>query len=197
METKNQHASDIITIPNILSFIRLCMIPLIVWLYCGKEDYLWSGILLILSGITDLVDGYLARHFGWISDLGKILDPIADKLTQAAMLICLILRYPLILIPFGMMVVKELFMAVSGMMVIRTTGAVFGARWHGKAATVLLYAMMILHVFWYDIPAGISLVCILSSAAMVGISFLLYGIDNVRILRSHRRRMQNIDKKAA
>ncbi len=187
METKNNHASDIITIPNILSFIRLCLIPLIVWLYCGKEDYLLAGTVLIFSGITDLVDGFLARRFGWISDLGKILDPIADKLTQAAMLICLLLRYPMILLPFCLMVVKESFMAISGMMVIRKTGEVFGARWHGKAATCMLYAMMILHVFWGNIPPLYSNLSIFASTVIIGVSFLLYGIDNIRALKNAKK----------
>ncbi len=184
METRN-NATDIVTIPNILSFIRLCMIPLIVWLYCGKEDYTLAGVLLIVSGMTDLVDGFLARRFGWISDLGKILDPIADKLTQAAMLICLILRYPLILLPFALMVVKELFMTVSGLMVIKKTGAVFCARWHGKAATCLLYAMMILHVFWSEIPPICSSVSIFAATGMIAVSFLLYGRDNLQVLRNN------------
>ncbi len=187
MKTKHNYFSDILTIPNILSFLRLCLIPLIVWLYCGKEDYFWAGMVLIISGLTDLVDGFLARHFGWISDLGKILDPIADKLTQAAMLICLLLRYPLILLPFGLMVVKELFMAISGMLVIKRTGKVYGARWHGKAATVLLYAMMILHVFWGQIPALYSNISIVAATAMIAISFLLYGRNNIRVLQQHRK----------
>ncbi len=182
MEPKNNSASDIITIPNILSFLRLCMIPLIVWLYCGKEDFFWAGTMLIISGVTDLVDGFLARRFGWVSDLGKILDPIADKLTQAAMLISLVLRYPLVLLPFGLMVVKELFMAITGTMVIQKTGAVFCARWHGKAATVLLYGMMILHVFWGTIPPLYSNLSILAASAMIAVSFVLYGRDNFRVL---------------
>ncbi len=187
MEAKKSNPSDIITIPNILSFIRLCMVPLIVWLYCGKEDDLWTGTVLIISGLTDLVDGFLARHFGWISDLGKILDPVADKLTQAAMLICLILRYPWMLLPFLLMVAKELFMTVSGLMVVRRTGSVFSSRWHGKVATVLLYAMMILHVFWSNIPRAWSTASILASAAMIALSFILYGRDNFRVLREGRK----------
>lgn len=182
MEPKKSSASDIITIPNILSFVRLCMIPLIVWLYCGQEDSILAGILLILSGITDLVDGFLARRFGWISDLGKILDPVADKLTQAAMLICLVLRFPLMLVPFVMMVIKELFMAITGMLVIRKTETISGARWHGKIATVLLYIMMILHVFWGSIPEVLSDTTIVVSTGMIAVSFLLYGRDNIRAL---------------
>ncbi len=191
METKQNSANDIITIPNLLSFVRLCMIPLIVWLYCGKENYLWAGTLLVISGMTDLVDGFLARRFGWISDLGKILDPIADKLTQAAMLICLVLRYPLILLPFGLMVAKELFMTVTGLLVIQKTGAVFGARWHGKLATVLLYAMMILHAFWGQIPELYSNISIVICAGIIALSFALYGRDNLRVLLRNNQKKED------
>lgn len=79
----------ILTIPNMLSALRICMIPLLVWLYYVKQDYLRTGGLLILSGLTDVVDGFIARRFQMISNLGKVLDPIADKLTQGAMLFCL------------------------------------------------------------------------------------------------------------
>ena len=78
-----------------------------------------------------------------VSDLGKILDPIADKLTQAAMLLCLLISFPLMLFPLLLMACKELFMAVTGTLIIRKTGMVPGAAWHGKAATVLLYTCLL------------------------------------------------------
>lgn len=187
MENKRSTTSDIFTIPNILSFIRLCMIPLIVWLYCGKAYTVWAGILLVISGVTDVVDGFLARHFGWVSDLGKVLDPIADKLTQGAMLICLLLYHPLIWLPFGLMAAKELFMTVSGLLRIQKTGAVFSARWHGKVATVLLYAMMILHAFWRNIPVLYSHASIYAASTMILVSFVLYARDNLRILLCSRK----------
>lgn len=124
----------ILTIPNILSFSRLCLIPLIAWLYCAKQDYIGAGYVLVLSGATDIADGFIARKFNMISDLGKILDPIADKLTQAAMLFCLSTRFPLMLVPIALMLVKELYMGVAGILVIKKTGKVYGANWHGKAA---------------------------------------------------------------
>ncbi|MDD4773665.1 MAG: CDP-alcohol phosphatidyltransferase family protein [Eubacteriales bacterium] len=70
--------SRVITIPNILSFFRICLIPVIVWLYIVKENSIWAGYLLILSGVTDIIDGFIARNFHMISNLGKVLDPIAD-----------------------------------------------------------------------------------------------------------------------
>lgn len=178
-ETQNR----IFTIPNLLSFFRLCLIPAFMWLYCVEKNYLWTGIILILSGLTDTVDGIIARKFNMISDLGKVLDPIADKLTQAAMLFCLLTRFPLMIAPLALMVVKEFFMGVTGLLVIQKTGKVFGADWHGKVNTWLLYAMMILHVFWYDIPDIVSKVLIGVCVVMMLISLLLYGRNNMKALR--------------
>ena len=78
----SKYEKKIVTIPNILSFFRICLLPVIVWLYGVENNYVWAGYILILSGVTDMADGYIARHFHMISNLGKILDPIADKLTQ-------------------------------------------------------------------------------------------------------------------
>ena len=175
--------SRILTIPNLLSFFRLCLIPVFMWLYCVQKNYLWTGIILILSGLTDTVDGIIARKFNMISDLGKVLDPIADKLTQAAMLFCLLTRFPLMIAPLALMVVKEFFMGVTGLLVIRKTGEVFGADWHGKVNTWLLYAMMILHVFWYNIPDTVSRVLIGICVVMMLISLVLYGRHNLKALK--------------
>ena len=175
--------SRILTIPNLLSFFRLCLIPVFMWLYCVEKNYLWTGIILIISGLTDTVDGIIARKFNMISDLGKVLDPIADKVTQAAMLFCLLTRFPLMIAPLALMVVKEFFMGVTGLLVIQKTGKVFGADWHGKVNTWLLYAMMILHVFWYNIPDIVSKVLIGICVVMMLISLVLYGRHNLKALK--------------
>ena len=175
--------NKIFTIPNILSFFRLGLIPVFMWLYCVEKNYIWTGIILILSGVTDTVDGFIARRFNMVSDLGKVLDPVADKLTQAAMLFCLLTRFPLMIIPLGLMVFKECFMGVTGFLVIQKTGKVFGADWHGKVNTWLLYAMMILHVFWYNIPDTVSRVLIGICVVMMMISLILYGKHNLKALK--------------
>ncbi len=182
MTDKETGQNRILTIPNVLSFFRLCLIPLFVWLYCEKQAYFWTGAVLILSGLTDLLDGYIARTFNAVSNLGKILDPVADKLTQAAMLLCLLTRFPLMWFPLILMILKELFMGVTGLWIIRKTGRVFGANWHGKIATSLLYAMMILHVLWHDIPESISALFIAVCIVMIAVSFVLYGIRNLQAL---------------
>ena len=182
-ENTDSSQSRILTIPNLLSLFRLCLIPVFMWLYCVEKNYLWTGIVLIISGLTDTVDGIIARKFNMISDLGKVLDPIADKVTQAAMLFCLLTRFPLMIAPLALMVVKEFFMGVTGLMVIQKTGKVFGADWHGKVNTWLLYAMMILHVFWYNIPDIVSKVLIGICVVMMLISLVLYGRHNLKALR--------------
>lgn len=173
----------ILTVPNLLSLFRIALIPVFVWSYCAKRDNTLTAILLVLSGATDIVDGLIARTFHMVSDLGKVLDPIADKLTQAAMLACLITRFPLMTIPLAVMIGKELYMAISGCLVIQKTRVVPCADWHGKVATVLLYGMMILHVFWPEIPSMVSKLTIGISTAMIAVSFALYAIRNNKALK--------------
>ena len=136
--SQKENLNRIITVPNLLSFFRFCLIPVIIWSYCVKENPLLAGEILLLSGLTDLADGYIARRFHMISNLGKILNPVADKLTQAAMLICSFTRFPHMLSLIVIMAVKELYMAVSGCLVIRKTGKVHGADWHGKNSNLFI-----------------------------------------------------------
>ena len=175
--------SKTFTVPNILSFFRICLIPLVVWLYCGSRDLFKAGAVLILSGITDIADGFIARRFNMVSDLGKILDPVADKLTQAAVLICLITRFPLMICPFAMLAAKEIFMIVTGIAILKKTGNVSSAKWHGKIATFLLYAVMLVHIFWYQIPYMISMIFVAVCSLFIAVSFILYGMDNLKKLK--------------
>ena len=176
--TESKYKNKIVTIPNILSLVRLCLIPLILWLYLGAQNYIAAGITLLFSGLTDIVDGYIARTYNMISDVGKVLDPVADKATQGVMLLCLCISFPLMWIAIGLLIVKESFMAISGYVVIKKTGIVLGADWHGKAATVLVTACMALHLFWHDIDPTVSLITIVVSAAMIALSLILYAVRN-------------------
>lgn len=181
-DRNNKYQKKIITIPNILSFFRLCLIPVIVWLYCFEENYLWTTIILMLSGVTDIVDGIIARRFGMVSDFGKAFDPVADKLTQFATLFCLVSRFRHMLIALVILVIKELFGAVTSLLAIHKTGNVEGADWHGKATTVCLYAMMLVHLIWYQIPLTVSHVLVGICTVMMLLSAVLYAIRNFKVL---------------
>ncbi len=180
---QGKYYNKILTVPNILSFIRLAMIPLIIWLYIAKDEYILTAGLILLSGATDVIDGFIARRFNMVSALGKALDPVADKLTQFAMMICLVSRFPLMILPLGLLVVKELFNGITGLMIIRQSGKVYSALWHGKAATVLLYIMLLTHILWASIPQAFSEVLILGTIAMMIVSFILYATRNVALLK--------------
>lgn len=180
MEEKYKH--KIVTIPNILSLFRLLLIPVIMWLYIVRKDPFWTTIILALSGITDIMDGIIARKCNMVSDFGKAFDPVADKLTQIAMLFCLVTRFQWMLLPLCVMIVKEIVAAILGLLVIRKTGTVEGAVWHGKVTTVSLYSMMIIHLIWYNIPGIISGILIGACTALALLSAFMYSRENVRIL---------------
>lgn len=180
---KTKIKKSIFTIPNILSFFRICLIPAIVWLYCCQQNYKWTMLILLLSGLTDIVDGIIARRFDMVSDLGKILDPVADKLTQGVMLLCLISRYPYVGLLLILFVIKEIFTAFTGLWGIHKTNTVEGAVWHGKLTTVALYTMMVIHLVWFHIPQSISYVLVGICMGIMLMSFVLYAIRNIKIIR--------------
>ena len=181
---KNTQENRIFTIPNVLSMLRIALIPAIVWLYHGEDEYQLAAGLLLASGMTDVVDGYIARRFHMMSDLGKALDPIADKLTQTAILICLLPQFPMMWIPLGLLVVKEFITAIWKIRVIHKTGKVDGAKWHGKLATVLLFAVIMLHILWPTMPQAVSMTCIGISSGMMLMSFALYSHGNYRAMKT-------------
>lgn len=174
---------NIFTIPNILSMLRLLLLPIIVYIYIVQKDYVFTGVLLIVSGITDLLDGYIARTFHMMSDLGKILDPVADKTTQAVVLLCLVTRFRWLVIPFISILIKELFMTCIGMTVIKKTGEVHGAVWHGKVATFMLDFMIIVHIVFYNISYTLSLILTIICILLILLSFYLYAKENINILK--------------
>ena len=167
----------ILTIPNIMSMFRICLIPLFIYFYLSSKDSeaFW---VLVLSGVTDVCDGFIARRFNMVSSVGKALDPISDKLTQVAMLYCLLKRFTAMWVPFLLMIVKEVFSGVVALVAIRKTGEVHGADWHGKATTVSLYTMMSLHVLWPSMPPILSNLLVGSCVVLMVLSLVLYSIRN-------------------
>lgn len=182
-DSTEKYKKKIFTIPNLLSFFRLCLIPVIVWLYNARQEYLWTLLVLIISGVTDIVDGIIARRFNMISDFGKAFDPIADKLTQMAMLFCLISRFSYMMIPFVLLVAKEVFTGITALISIKRTNTVKGAVWHGKLTTVALYSMMAIHLIWYNIPHTVSLILVGICIGIMLMSFIMYAIQNIKAIK--------------
>lgn len=179
---KTDRANRVITIPNMLTTLRILLVPAFILAYFHRPGVL-PVLILALSALTDLLDGQIARRFNQVSDLGKMLDPIADKLTQGAMLICLLKRFPLFRIPLILMIVREVFVGVTSLLAIRRSGHIEGAEMHGKVATVLLYAMALSHLLFPNMPEALSNALIAVTTVSMAISFVLYAIKNLRILR--------------
>ena len=164
---------QIFTIPNLLSLIRVLMIPVIVWLYCDQGNYRGAAVV-VLSGLTDVADGIIARKFHMVSDFGKILDPVADKLTQFSLLICLTARYRWMLVLVAEFALKEFVMLLLGYITIRKKDSVNSAQWHGKLSTVLLYTVMTVLVLFPGIPVAAANLLILICGAVMLLSFVFY-----------------------
>ena len=165
------------TIPNILSVVRICLIPLIVYLYLFTELSWLAGILIILSGLTDIIDGYIARKFNQVSDLGKILDPIADKLTLVSVLFCVTYKYFAFIILLGCELVKDILVAIASYYRVSRNKEIHCADWEGKVCTVLSYLTVITHIF---IPFGLktSAIIIISVSSLILLLGIKYSIKN-------------------
>lgn len=182
--TSSERENRIITIPNILSVCRILIIPVFIWAYCFRKEYLLAFLILCLSGATDLVDGFIARTFHMVSNLGKALDPIADKLTQGAVLLCLGIRFPQMFFLAGLLAAKEITTGLMSLSAIRKTKEVKSADWHGKITTCLLYFTMLLHILWSDITQTASILLTALCIVMMVISFMMYFHRNITLLRS-------------
>ncbi len=169
--------SEALSIPNILSYIRILLVPLFAVLYLTAQDnrdYLIAALILLLSGFTDLLDGYIARRYDMITSLGKLLDPAADKLTQATVAICLAIRIDGMALLLGVFIVKELIMAGASIFLITKGGKIDGSRWFGKLATAVFYAVMVLIIALPSISETARTVMITISAACMIFALVRY-----------------------
>ena len=165
---------QILTVPNLLSLVRLILIPIIVWLYSFEKNYYAAIGVILLSGATDIVDGWIARHFNMISDFGKALDPLADKLTQGTLLLCLLSKYELMC---GMIVIfafGEITKFTLGIIIAKKHDQVIGAKWYGKANTVVINMTMMLLILVPQMNKEISNALILLCGAIMIIAHALY-----------------------
>ena len=176
MFTKNWK-NEVFTIPNLLSLSRLLLIPLYVYLYLtaeGTYQYVAAGLVLALSCLTDMIDGKIARKCNMISTLGMLLDPVADKATQAALLICLSMNYPVLYPVLGLLVIKESFQLIALIIAYLNGKILPGALMIGKVCTTVLFISLIALVLFPGIPHEIVNLIALVDACFLGVSFVCY-----------------------
>ena len=128
-------------VPNLLTIIRFLLIPVIIF-FAIKDNYVATIIVLTVSGITDILDGYIARKFNFITDFGKLMDPLADKATQVTLLAVLAIQK---IIPFwiiAIVLLKE-FCMIAGASFLYGKELVVSSKWYGKLSTVLFYVAIV------------------------------------------------------
>lgn len=129
----------ILTIPNLISAIRISLVPVFLWLLLGREDYVAAGLLIGGVGATDWVDGYLARRLGQVSELGKMLDPVADRLAVAAAVIGGWISGTVPAWFAAALLVREVLVGTGTLLLAVRTGKKIAVRTLGKRATFAIY----------------------------------------------------------
>ena len=168
---------DVLTIPNLLSFFRVILSMVFLGVFYNPDVENKRAILtliLVLSAISDLLDGKIARRFNMVSELGKILDPVADKITQGVLLICLLSKYDLLKWMFVFFLLKESYMAIAGIKVLERTNRNDGAMWYGKVNTTVFYIVMLLLIFLPDMPTAAANTLIIVCIGFMALSLVLY-----------------------
>lgn len=184
----NNIAKDdkIITIPNILTMIRIILAPIFAYLYLSKY-YISAAVVLVLSGLTDVLDGIIARKFNLITTLGKILDPIADKLTQAIMIVCLTINHykdeqSLLIFVLILLFAKEFTMLLGTIVLFKSGARPSESKWWGKLGTVMVYVLFaailledILTAKYIPVIA-INVICVITAICLLFSLFNYYPI---------------------
>ena len=180
--------SEFFNIPNMISIFRILLIPVIVYLYCFLHNDFWTLMVIIFSTLTDIADGIIARKCNMITDFGKFIDPVADKLTQITVFICLVTRFNLMLLPLIILVVKEVGSLLLRWVLFNKTGIVEGAHWHGKLSTGVVILIIVLHLVYPTMHASISSGLIIFSSLLMVYSGLLYTIEGLDLMKYGKKR---------
>lgn len=138
--------SDLFTIPNLITYVRFILIIPFAYSFL-KEEYISSAICIGLSGLSDCFDGLVARKLNQVTSLGKILDPIADKVTLLVVVVCMVIFVPVVLPVLIILLLKDVLMLLGGTDLINKGITPPAAKWYGKVGTVVFYISVCIIVF--------------------------------------------------
>lgn len=165
------------TIPNLLSVLRILVIAPFAYFFLN-DQLLWAVVMLAFSGLSDLFDGMIARKFNQITELGKMLDPLADKLTQGTIAICLAVKHPLLIPILAIFVLKELGMLIGGCILLKKKKRPCAAKWYGKVATFLFYISAVVIVMVQGVFHLYTTTATIIAYVLLGITaaFMIYAM---------------------
>ena len=189
-ESQKQTLSYIFNVPNTLSFLRILLVPFMAYFLLNNQIFL-AFLMVALSGLSDAFDGYFARKLNQVTELGKMLDPIADKLTQVVATVCIAVKFPQLIGILVVFVVKEVLMSMGAAYLMHKNKKPGAARWYGKAATVLFYfsvAVIVLMDAFFTVEPKVfyvvSGVLLGLTAVMMLYAFVRYGMMFLQLLKS-------------
>ncbi len=175
LERKNRNQNW--TIPNLLSVLRILVIGPFAYFFLN-DQLLWAVAMLAFSGLSDLFDGLIARKFNQVTELGKMLDPVADKLTQATIAVCLAVKHPILISILLVFVLKELGMLVGGCILLKKKKRPCAAKWYGKVATFSFYISAVVIVVMEGVFHLYTTTTVVISYVLLGITavFMIYAM---------------------
>lgn len=170
---------DVFSIPNILCYFRILLVPVFLYVYFHaetREDHLLSAGILVLSSLSDFLDGYIARTYHMITELGKLIDPVADKLTQFVVACTLAYTYPAYMYLIAIIVLKDGMLLFVGWYILKKTGRHLDqAKMPGKVATAVFFVVSILLIAFHIPGTVIANVMIYTTVMLMMIAMVYYG----------------------
>ncbi len=172
-------------IPNFLSVLRLLMIPVAAYMFY-LESFMAAACVFFAASFTDVLDGYIARRFHMVTDIGKLLDPLADKGMQLTVLVSLALCRRMPPVAVGIILAKEILMFLGGLFLYRKK-IVVAANWYGKLATVLVsVCVMAVLLFYEKMPSPILLTVQWLPVCAALLAFFLYFLAFLNTVRERK-----------
>lgn len=172
-----------LNIPNALSVFRIILIlPFIIFFM--QDNILMAAIVVFLAGISDFLDGVIARHFNQSTELGQILDPLADKLSQITVVVCLAIKYSVLIPLAAILMLKELCMIIASAILLKRKMRPPKAKWYGKIATTVFYTSATVIVGLKGI-FGIENTAVNIALLSVTVAFMLFAFGNYLVIFLH------------
>ncbi len=189
-------ASDLVTVPNILTYLRFLLVAPFIFFFLNK-NYIAAALCIGFSGLSDCLDGFLARKLDQVTSLGKILDPIADKVTLVSVAVCMVIYMPSLLPIMLVMIGKEFLMLLGGLILLIMKITPPPARWYGKVATVIFYLSVCTIIFLkaaFNITNDMLItVTFIVTAAFMVFALVMYAALIVKQIKAEKQENRSIN----
>ncbi|MDD7218431.1 MAG: CDP-alcohol phosphatidyltransferase family protein [Clostridia bacterium] len=177
---------ELFSIPNLMGYFRILMLPVFLVCYHRAEtpkDFVFTFLILGVIFLSDALDGYVARKYNMVTNFGKILDPVADKLVQGTLALAVASRHPLMKVFFLVFIIKEAYMAIMGLYLIKAKSSLNGAQWFGKICTAVIDIGVLILLFIPQMPETISnaiIILMLITELFVTIKYIIFHVNIIR-----------------